>query len=123
MWSMSSIIDFINEEYMRIIEEEKQRKPAYKLKDEDVIGIDVSGLRQWRKVRTRFGDRVIIPIVKDNNEYSLFVNPNSQLYRKLVKIIAEVMTKNKTASMVKVKVSRIRAGLKTVYDVELLEAR
>ncbi|MEM4913802.1 MAG: hypothetical protein QW579_06325 [Desulfurococcaceae archaeon] len=120
---MSDFQSFIYEEYRRIIEEEKQRKPPYKLRDEDTITVDISGLRPWRRVRTKFGDRVIVPIYRDNNEFSLFINPNSQLYRKLVKLSVDVLSKNKTASLMTVKVVRSRIGLKVTYDIELLEAK
>lgn len=114
-----SVDEFLEREKIRIMKRELEFKPIYRLtKPEEVVVIDATGSREWRRVKTRYGERVVIPIIVDEKEYVLMLNPETKMYAKLIKTLIEYRYREKNADYIKVKFTR--NGRKT-YDVELIE--
>jgi len=88
--SDKSIIDFILEEQERLREQQKQKFGALILRIEEnkVYDLVLDLSKSWSRVNTRFGERVAIPVIYEDQEYVWMVNPNGSAYRQLVEGLA-----------------------------------
>lgn len=108
---------FIETEYYRIL---KEQKPIYRITDGEHV-FTVSLMEPWRIVRTRFGERICIPIVHDGNEYVIMINRESRFYRSLITTIYEYRRTDPDANGVKVRVVRETVRGRPSYTVSLVE--
>jgi len=94
--------DFIEKEYERVQIYQKERfgAPILRIEEGKVYDLILDTSREWRRVNTRFGERVAIPIIYDNQEYVIMANPNGFLYRSLVEQLAK---KTKETAIEKIK--------------------
>jgi len=85
-----SLIDFILEEHERLREQQKQRFGALILRIEEnkVYDLVLDINKSWNRVNTRFGERIAIPVIYEDQEYVWMVNPNGSAYRQLVEGLA-----------------------------------
>ena len=118
--------DFIVKEQERLREYAKQKfgAPILRVEEGKVYDLLLNSTREWRMVNTRFGERVAIPVIYDNQEYVIMANPNGLLYRSLVEQLAK---KLKEAPREKIKnihviVKRVANRYTVVVETELAEA-
>lgn len=88
--SDKNIIDFIMEEHERLREQQKQKFGALILRIEEnkVYDLVLDLNKSWSRVNTRFGERIAIPVIYEDQEYVWMVNPNGSAYRQLVEGLA-----------------------------------
>jgi len=82
----SGFIEFLEREKQRLFEEQKARfgAPLLRIEEGKVYTLTLDISKEWRNVITKFGERVTIPVVYENNLYVLMLNPSGSLYRSIV---------------------------------------
>jgi len=43
---------------------------------------------KWKTITTRFGERIVIPVIYENQKYVLMLNPNGSIYRQIIDQLA-----------------------------------
>lgn len=78
--------EFISKEYERVKEYQRERfgAPILRVEEGKVYELILDTSKEWRRVNTRFGERIAIPVIYENQEYVVMANPNGFLYRQLV---------------------------------------
>jgi len=118
--------DFIVKEQERLREYAKQRfgAPILRVEEGKVYDLILDSTREWRRVNTRFGERVAIPVIYDNQEYVVMANPNGLLYRSLVEQLARKLkeTPREKIKAVHVILKRVANRYTVVVETELLES-
>jgi len=44
---------------------------------------------EWKRINTRYGERVVIPVVYENSEYVLMLNPAGAVYKAIIEQLAK----------------------------------
>jgi hypothetical protein len=117
--------DFIAKEHERLREYARQRfgAPILRIEEGKVYDLILDTSREWRRVNTRFGERVAIPVLYDSQEYVLMANPNGLLYRSLVEQLARKLkeTPRERIKSIHVIVKRVANRYTVVVETELAE--
>ena len=118
--------DFIAKEHERLKEYARQRfgAPILRVEEGKVYDLLLDSTREWRRVNTRFGERVAIPVFYEGQEYVVMANPNGVLYRSLVEQLARKLkeTPREKIKAVHVIVKRLGNRYTVVVETELVEA-
>jgi hypothetical protein len=118
--------DFIYQEHERLREYARQRfgAPILRVEEGKVYDLVLDSTKEWRRVSTRFGERVAIPVVHEGQEYVVMANPNGLLYRSLVEQLARKLreTPKEKIKAVHVIVKRVANRYTVVVETELAEA-
>jgi hypothetical protein len=118
--------DFIVKEQERLREYAKQKfgAPILRVEEGKVYDLILDSAKEWRRVNTRFGERVAIPVVYEGQEYVVMANPNGLLYRSLVEQLAKKLkeTPREKIKNVHVIVKRVANRYTVVVETELVES-
>jgi hypothetical protein len=118
--------EYILEAYHRILQEQKDRRPLLKLVEGDNI-LTIPLNEKWKKVQTKYGERIVIPVVdKYNNQVVLMVSERSKLYAQLIKELASVIKQYDTNSNevdVVVSIHKVGKGIEASYDVKIVDVK
>jgi len=118
--------DFIAKEQERLKEYARQKfgAPILRVEEGKVYDLMLDSTKEWRRVNTRFGERVAIPVIHDNQEYVIMANPNGLLYRSLVEQLARKLkeTPREKIKAVHVIVKRVANRYTVVVETELVES-
>ena len=118
--------DFIYQEHERLREYARQRfgAPILRIEEGKVYDLILDTAKEWRRVNTRFGERVAIPVVYENQEYVVMANPNGLLYRSLVEQLARKLreTPRERIKAIHVIVKRVSNRYTVVVETELVES-
>ena len=118
--------DFIVKEEERLREYARQKfgAPILRVEEGRVYDLVLDTTREWRRVNTRFGERVAIPVICDNQEYVIMANPNGLLYRSLVEQLAKKLreTPRERIRSVHVILKRVSNRYTVVVETELAES-
>jgi len=118
--------DFIVKEQERLREYAKQKfgAPILRVEEGKVYDLILDSAKEWRRVNTRFGERVAIPVVYEGQEYVVMANPNGLLYRSLVEQLAKKLkeTPKEKIKAVHVIVKRVANRYTVVVETELVES-
>ena len=121
-----TIEDFIYQEYERLREQAKQRygAPILRIEEGKVYDVTLDTTKEWRRVNTRFGERVAIPVIYDNQEYVIMANPNGLLYRSLIEQLARKLkeTGKERIKAIHILLKRVANRYTVVVETELAEA-
>ena len=124
--SRTTIEDFIYQEYERLKEQAKQRygAPILRIEEGKVYDVVLDTSKEWRRVNTRFGERVAIPVIYDNQEYVIMANPNGLLYRQLIEQLARKLkeTGKERIKAIHILLKRVANRYTVVVETELAEA-
>jgi len=124
--SRTTIEDFIYQEYERLKEQAKQRygAPILRIEEGKVYDVVLDTSKEWRRVNTRFGERVAIPVIYDNQEYVIMANPNGLLYRQLIEQLARKLkeTGKERIKAIHILLKRVANRYTVVVETELVEA-
>jgi len=87
----SNIFEFVEKEYERITQEQKQRfgAPILRIEDNKVYDLTIDPNVEWKRINTRYGERVVIPVVYENSEYVLMLNPAGSVYKTIIEQLAK----------------------------------
>ncbi|MCI4409717.1 MAG: hypothetical protein JHC26_11550 [Thermofilum sp.] len=116
------VIGYIREEYERIIREDVNRADVLRLdQGENIVTIFMN--EPWRRVNTKYGERVAIPVFDKRGEKKvLLVGQKSRLYKAIIKALAESVKKNEgELESVVLSIYKVGSGLKASYDVKVVE--
>jgi hypothetical protein len=118
--------EYILEAYHRILQEQKERKPVLRLiEGENVVTIQLG--EKWRKVKTRYGERIAIPAIdKYNNQVVLLLSERSKLYAQLIRELASIVKQYDTNSNevdVVVSIHKVGKGIEASYDVKVVDVK
>jgi hypothetical protein len=100
--SEKTIIDFAREELERLRQERVERLGGDLLRIEEgniyvlELGVNV----EFRRINTRFGERVVIPVTYNNEPRVLMVNPSGRLYRMIIEEINNAVKKVRDPSKI-----------------------
>jgi hypothetical protein len=85
------ILEFIEREHQRIQEFQKQKfgAPILRIEEGKVYDLILDISEQWKMTTTRFGERVIVPVVFENQKYVLMLNPVGSVYRQIIEQLAK----------------------------------
>ncbi len=119
--SIENPIDYVKTQFKTVLENEMLSKDVYTIGEgEHIITIDFGS--KWDKVKTRYGERVKIPVIVQSKEYVLLLNERGKLFKQLVKVIGQAInSKGADPSLVTVKVVKTGKGMKAVFDVSILD--
>jgi hypothetical protein len=119
--SIENPISYIKEQFKAVLENEMLNKEVYTITEgEHIITIDFTS--KWDKVKTRYGERVKIPIIVQSKEYVLLLNERGKLFKQLVKTIGQEMNnRGADPSLVTVKVVKSGKGVKATYEVNIID--
>jgi len=124
--SRTTIEDFIYQEYERLKEQAKQRygAPILRIEEGKVYDVILDTSKEWRRVNTRFGERVAIPVIYEGQEYVIMANPNGLLYRQLIEQLARKLkeTGRERIKAIHVILKRASNRYTVVVETELAEA-
>jgi hypothetical protein len=116
-----NIIDFIMEEQERLREQQRQKFGALILRIEENkaydLALDLN--KSWNRVSTRFGERVAIPVVYEDQEYVWMVNPNGSAYRQLVEGLARKLRESGGSKVKEARLLVKKAGNKYSVNVDV----
>ena len=86
-----NILEFVEKEYERIAQEQRQKFGASILRIEDnkVYDLVIDPNAEWKRINTRYGERVVIPVKYENNEYVLMLNPVGSVYKAIIEQLAK----------------------------------
>ena len=113
----ADIWSFIKEEAERLRQERIERLGGEILRIEpgQTYVIELRN-ENWRRVTTRFGERIVIPILHNNEPKVLMLNPRGRLYRMLVEELAKLADRKPERVVVTIK--REGVGRLTNYTVK-----
>jgi hypothetical protein len=118
--------DFIVKEQERLREYARQRfgAPILRVEEGKVYDLILDSTKEWRRVSTRFGESVAIPVVYEGQEYVVMANPNGLLYRSLVEQLARKLkeTPRERVKAIHVILKRAANRYTVVVETELAEA-
>ena len=119
--SDKNIIDFILEEHERLKEQQKQKFGALILRVEEnkVYDLILDINKNWSRVNTRFGERVAIPVIYEDQEYIWMVNPNGSAYRQLVDGLARKLRESSGSKVKEVRLLVKKVGNKYSVNVDV----
>lgn len=85
------ILEFVEKEYERITQEQRQRfgAPILRLEDNKVYDMIIDPSVPFQRIETRYGERVVIKVLYENNEYALILNPVGSVYRAIIEQLAK----------------------------------
>jgi len=85
------ILEFIEREHQRIQEFQKQKfgAPILRIEEGKVYDLVLDINDQWKIIATRFGERVIVPVIFENQKYVLMLNPVGSVYRQIIEQLAK----------------------------------
>ncbi len=119
----SDFIEFLEREKQRLFEEQRARfgAPILRLEEGKVYALSLDINKEWRKVTTRFGERIVIPVTYENSEYVLMVNPSGSLYRSIVEQLYSKLKNVDLADVtgVNLVIKRQSGKYSVIVDVEL----
>lgn len=86
-----NILEFVEKEYERITQEQRQKfgAPILRIEDGKVYDLIIDPGVQWRRIETRYGERIVIPVIYENNEYVLMLNPFGSVYKAIIEQLAK----------------------------------
>jgi len=117
------LIDFIMEEHEKLREQQKQKFGALILRIEEnkVYDLVLDTSKNWSRINTRFGERVAIPVIYEDQEYLWMVNPNGSAYRQLVEELARKLKESNGNKVkeVRILVKKINNKYSVNVDVEV----
>jgi hypothetical protein len=85
------ILEFIEREHQRLQEFQKQKfgAPILRIEEGKVYDLVLDISEQWKMITTRFGERVVIPVIFENQKYVLMLNPVGSVYRQIIEQLAK----------------------------------
>ena len=97
-----TLVDFAREELERIKRERAERfgGEILRIEEGNIYSVELSASAEFKRVNTRFGERVVIPVIYNNESRVLMVNPNGRLYRMLIEGILEATKKVRDPSKI-----------------------
>jgi hypothetical protein len=97
-----TLIDFAKEELERIKQERVERfgGEILRIEEGNIYSVELSASAEFKRVNTRFGERVVIPVIYNNEPRVLMVNPNGRLYRMIIEGILEATKKVRDPSKI-----------------------
>ena len=100
--SEKSIIDFAREELERLRQERIERLGGDLLRIEEgnIYVLELPVNAEFRRINTRYGERVVIPVTYNNEPRVLMVNPNGKLYRMIIEEINNAVKKVRDVSKI-----------------------
>jgi len=116
------VVEYIKQEYERIIKEDVNRADLMRLdQGENIITIFLN--EPWRRINTKFGEKIAIPVFdKKGEKKTILTGQKSRLYRAIVKALAESLKKGEgELESVVLSVYKVGSGLKASYDVKVVE--
>jgi hypothetical protein len=117
-----NVVDYIRQEYERIVREDVNRAEVLRLAEgENIVTVFMN--EPWRKVNTRFGEKIVIPVFDRFGEKKvIMVGQRSRLYRAIIKALAESVKKDGgDLESVVLSIYKVGSGLKASYDVKIVE--
>ena len=116
------VVDYIKQEYERIVREDVNRAEVLRLAEgENIVTVFMN--EPWRKVNTKFGEKIVIPVFdKYGEKKAIMVGQRSRLYRAIIKALAESVKKDgEDLESVVLSIYKVGSGLKASYDVKIVE--
>jgi len=119
---ITDVIGYIKQEYERIVKEDVSRSEVLRLVEGDNI-VTVFMNEPWRKVNTKFGEKIAIPVFDKRGEKKvIMVGQKSRLYKAIIKALAESVRKGEgDLESVVLSIYKVGTGLKASYDVKVVE--
>jgi ADP-heptose:LPS heptosyltransferase len=119
--SDKSLVDFIMEEHERLREQQKQKFGALILRIEEnkVYDLVLDLNKSWSRITTRFGERVAIPVIYEDQEYVWMVNPNGSAYRQLVEGLARKLKESGSSRVKEARLLVKKVGNKYSVSVDV----
>lgn len=114
---MSDIWSFVKEESERLKQERMERLGGeiLRLEPGQTYVVELRN-ESWRRITTRFGERIVIPVVYGGENRVLMINPRSRLYRMLVEELARLADRKPERVVITIK--REGFGRLTSYTVK-----
>lgn len=119
---ITDVIGYIKQEYERIVKEDVSRSEVLRLVEGDNI-VTIFMDEPWRKVNTRFGEKIAIPVFDKKGEKKVIMaGLRSRLYKAIIKALAESVRKGEgDLESVVLSIYKVGSGLKASYDVKVVE--
>jgi hypothetical protein len=116
------LLDFIEREYQRLQETQKQKfgAPILRIEEGKVYDLLLDTSEQWRMVTTRFGERVVIPVIFENQKYVLMLNPAGSAYRQIVEQLAKKLKETGSEKIKEVRLYLKRASGRYTVVVDVV---
>jgi hypothetical protein len=116
------ILEFIEREHQRIQEFQKQKfgAPILRIEEGKVYDLVLDISEQWKMTTTRFGERVVIPVVFENNKYVLMLNPVGSVYRQIIEQLAKKVKETGTEKIQEVRLFLKRASGRYTVVVDVV---
>ncbi len=114
---MSDIWSFVKEESERLKQERMERLggEVLRLEPGQTYVVELRN-ESWRRITTRFGERIVIPVVYGGENRVLMINPRGRLYRMLVEELARIADRKPERVVITIK--REGFGRLTNYTVK-----
>jgi hypothetical protein len=116
------VVEYIKQEYERIVREDVNRADILRLdQGENIITIFMN--EPWRRINTKYGERVAIPVFDKRGEKKIILTgQKSRLYRAIIKALAESVKRDgEDLESVVLSIYKVGSGLKASYDVKIVE--
>ena len=122
MSDSKTLIDFAREELERIERERRERLGGEILRINvgDMVVVEMDANAVFKRVNTRFGERVVIPVRCEGESKVLMLNPSGRLYRLILQEILNASRKVKNHSKVSKYVVTIHRVTKFEYHVSVV---
>jgi hypothetical protein len=116
------ILEFIEREHQRLQEFQKQKfgAPILRIEEGKVYDLVLDISEQWKMTTTRFGERVVIPVIFENQKYVLMLNPVGSVYRQIIEQLAKKMREAGTEKIQEVRLFLKRASGRYTVVVDVV---
>ena len=100
--SEKTIIDFVKKELERLKQERVERLGGDLLRIEEgsIYVLELPVNAEFKTINTRFGERVVIPVIYNGESRVLMVNPSGRLYRMIIEGISDAVKKVRDPSKI-----------------------
>jgi hypothetical protein len=116
------ILEFIEREHQRLQEFQKQKfgAPILRIEEGKVYDLVLDISEQWKMTTTRFGERVVIPVIFENQKYVLMLNPVGSVYRQIIEQLAKKVKEAGTEKIQEVRLFLKRASGRYTVVVDVV---
>jgi hypothetical protein len=116
------ILEFIEREHQRLQEFQKQKfgAPILRIEEGKVYDLILDISEQWKMTTTRFGERVIVPVIFENQKYVLMLNPVGSVYRQIIEQLAKKVKETGTERIQEVRLFLKRASGRYTVVVDVV---
>jgi hypothetical protein len=116
------ILEFIEREHQKLQEFQKQKfgAPILRIEEGKVYDLVLDISEQWKMITTRFGERVVIPVVFENQKYVLMLNPVGSVYRQIIEQLAKKVKETGSENIKEVRLFLKRASGRYTVVVDVV---